>query len=215
MMRLPVLEAIGTTFCWPFTLAHLARAAAAMRARPAAVILGRGPAADPTPVLFTPLSALIAVSSAFTCWAALSRSAFNCASMSMCSSPGEDCSRYKQKLCGSLHQREQALVKRRQAPCVPPQREYAFLYSVLMNCLTCGLDTFRKFIEIEFEKSGVVQILPRGIGHSGLSAGMQGSAGKFRGYCAVGSSHSSTRSNSMLSVFWTEKKKGAAEWPRL
>src|SRR6266516_364876 len=107
MMRLPVLEAIGTTFCWPFTLAHLARAAAAMRARPAAVILGRGPAADPTPLLFNPLSALIAVSRAFTCCAALSRSAFNCTSMSMCSSPGEDCSRYKQKLCGSLHQREQ------------------------------------------------------------------------------------------------------------
>ena len=206
------LGAIETTFRCPFILAQRALCAAAILARAAALIVQRPRVA---PVLFNPLSALIAVSSAFTCWAALSRSAFNCASMSMCSSPGEDCSRYKQKLCGSLHQREQALVKRRQAPCVPPQREYAFLYSVLMNCLTCGLDTFRKFIEIEFEKSGVVQILPRGIGHSGLPAGMQGSAGKFRGYCAVGSSHSSTRSNSMLSVFWTEKKKGAAEWPRL
>ena len=64
-----------------------------MRARPAADILGRGPAADPTPLLFNPLSALIAVSRAFTCCAALSRSAFNCAIMSMCSSPGEDCNR--------------------------------------------------------------------------------------------------------------------------
>src|SRR3989442_13552565 len=35
-------------------------------------------------VLFNPLSALIAVSRAFTCCAALSRSAFNCAIMSMC-----------------------------------------------------------------------------------------------------------------------------------
>src|SRR6266568_6375910 len=123
MMRLPVLDAIGTTFYCPFTLAHLARAAAAIRALTAADILRR--CSIVPRVLFIPLSALIAVSRAFTCWAALSRSAFNCAIMSMCSSPGEDCSRYKQKLCGSLHQREQALVKRRQAPCVPPQREYA------------------------------------------------------------------------------------------
>jgi len=91
MVRLPDFEAIGTTFCWPLTLAHLARAAAAIRARPAADILGRGPAADPTPLLFNPLSALITVSNALTCCAALSRSAFNCAIMSMCSSPGEGC----------------------------------------------------------------------------------------------------------------------------
>jgi len=116
------LGAIETTFRCPFTLAQRALCAAAILARAAALIVQRPRVA---PVLFNPLSALIAVSSAFTCWAALSRSAFNCASMSMCSSPGEDCSRYKQKLCGSLHQREQALVKRRQAPCVPPQREYA------------------------------------------------------------------------------------------
>src|SRR5437016_3789137 len=91
MVRLPVLEAIGTTFCCPFTLVHLARAAAAMRARPAADILRRGSIVPR--VLFIPLSALIAVSRAFTCCAALSRSAFNCAIMSMCSSPGEDCNR--------------------------------------------------------------------------------------------------------------------------
>jgi hypothetical protein len=42
-------------------------------------------------VLFNPLSALIAVSNAFTCRAALSRSAFNKEIISMCSSPGEDC----------------------------------------------------------------------------------------------------------------------------
>src|SRR6266566_8942712 len=84
------LETIETTFCWPFTLAHLALCAAPIFARAAALILG-GPR-DP-PVLFIPLSALIAVSIAFTCCAALSRSAFNCAIMSMCSSPGEDCSR--------------------------------------------------------------------------------------------------------------------------
>src|SRR5207247_10490053 len=64
-------------------------------------------------VLFNPLNALIAIFRAFTCCAALSRSAFNCAIMSMCSSPGEDCS--KIELCGSLHQREQhsqSIVKR-------------------------------------------------------------------------------------------------------
>src|SRR5437660_12923965 len=33
-----------------------------------------------------------------------------------------------------------------------------------MNCLTCGLDTSRKFGEIEFDESSVVQLLPRGMG---------------------------------------------------
>src|SRR5438132_9749384 len=84
--------------------AQRAFCAAEILARAAALIVRRPRVA---PVLFNPLSALIAVSRAFTCCAALSRSAFNCTSMSMCSSPGEDCSRYKQKLCGSLHQREQ------------------------------------------------------------------------------------------------------------
>ena len=47
-------------------------------------------------MLFNPLSALIAVSNAFTCCAALSLSAFNSAIMSVCSSPGQDCSRKNQ-----------------------------------------------------------------------------------------------------------------------
>src|SRR5438045_4224568 len=68
------LGAIETTF-WP-------RARAEILARAAALIL-RGPC--DTRVLFIPLSALIAVSRAFTRCAALSRSAFNCAIMSMCS----------------------------------------------------------------------------------------------------------------------------------
>src|SRR5438046_4111954 len=82
------LGAIETTFCWPFTLAHLALCAAPIFARAAALIVRRPRVA---PVLFNPLSALIAVSNAFTCWAALSRSAFNSKIMSICSSPGEDC----------------------------------------------------------------------------------------------------------------------------
>jgi hypothetical protein len=69
------LGAIATTFPCPFTLAHRARCAAAILARAAALMVRR-PRADP-PVLFTPLSALIAVSSAFTCCADLSRSTFN------------------------------------------------------------------------------------------------------------------------------------------
>ena len=81
------LGAIDTTF-WPRVRAQRAFCEAEILARAAALIL-RGPC--DTRVLFNPLSALIAVSSAFTCCAALSRSAFNCAIMSMCSSPGEDC----------------------------------------------------------------------------------------------------------------------------
>ena len=69
------LGAIETTFRGPFTLAQRALCAAAILARAAALIVRR-PRAD-APVLFTPLSALIAVSSAFTCRADLSRSAFN------------------------------------------------------------------------------------------------------------------------------------------
>src|SRR5437016_4019596 len=69
------LGAIETTFRCPFTLAHRARWAAAILARAAALIVRR-PRAD-APVLFSPLRALIAVSSAFTCRADLSRSAFN------------------------------------------------------------------------------------------------------------------------------------------
>src|SRR5437773_5821574 len=68
--------------------AQRAFCAAEILARAAALIVRRPRVA---PVLFNPLRALIAVSRAFTCCAALSRSAFNCAIMSMCSSPGEDC----------------------------------------------------------------------------------------------------------------------------
>jgi len=81
------LGAIGTTF-WPRVRAQRAFCAAEILARAAVLIVPRPRAA---PVLFNPLSALIAVSRALTCWATLSRSAFNSEIMSMCSSPGEDC----------------------------------------------------------------------------------------------------------------------------
>ena len=84
------LGAIETTF-WPRVRAQRAFCDAEILARAAALIL-RGPC--DTRVLFNSLSALIAVSSAFTCCAALSRSAFNTSIMFMCSSPGEDCNRY-------------------------------------------------------------------------------------------------------------------------
>src|SRR3989441_3147330 len=160
--------------------AQRAFCAAEILARAAALIVRRPRVA---PVLFNPLRALIAVSRAFTCCAALSRSAFNCAIMSMCSPPGEDCSRYS-KLRGSLHQREQgsqSIVKR---PAFLRSESMSFLYSVLMNCLTCGLDTVRKFSEVEFDKSSVVQLLPRQTGHSDFPAGVQGSVGEILRCCA-------------------------------
>src|SRR5438477_5228319 len=80
-----------TTF-WPRARAQRAFCEAEILARAAALIVRRPRF---TPVLFNPLSALIAVSSAFTCCAALSRSAFNSSIMSMYSSPGEDCTGYK------------------------------------------------------------------------------------------------------------------------
>src|SRR2546426_2386635 len=46
----------------------------------------------------------------------------------------------------------------------------AFLYQVLTNRLMCGFYTLRKFFEIKFDHSSVVQILPGGVGHSGLDA---------------------------------------------
>src|SRR2546425_5183689 len=75
------LGAIEITF-WPRVRAQRALCAAPILARAAALIVRRPRFA---PVLFNPLSALIAVSRALTCCAALSRSAFNCAIMSMCS----------------------------------------------------------------------------------------------------------------------------------
>jgi hypothetical protein len=59
-------------------------------------------------------------------------------------------------------QHSQSIVK---LPAFFHSESLSLLCSVLMNSLTCGLHTFRKFSEIDFEKSGVVQILPRGIGH--------------------------------------------------
>ena len=73
------LGAIDTTF-WPRARAQRAFCEAEIFLRAAALIL-RGP--GDAHVLFSPLSALIPVSRAFTCRAAL------CASMSMCSSPGD------------------------------------------------------------------------------------------------------------------------------
>jgi hypothetical protein len=83
------LGAIETTF-WPRARAQRAFCEAEILARAAALIL-RGPC--DTRVLFIPLSALIAVSNALNCYAALSLSSsvFNSAIMSMCSSPGENC----------------------------------------------------------------------------------------------------------------------------
>src|SRR5213078_2490306 len=81
-----------------------------------------------------------------------------------------DCSRYS-KLCGSLHQREQHSQSIVKLLAFLRTKSMPFLYSVLMNCLTCGLDAFRKFSEIELDKSSVVQLVPRGMGHSGLPSG--------------------------------------------
>src|SRR6266581_2493110 len=100
MIRLPALE-IGTSFCWPFTLAHLARAAAAMRARPAADILWGWLVLVFFP--YTPANAASAALHPANCRCTLSSSFFSSASMFMCSSPGEDCTRYS-KLRGFLHQ---------------------------------------------------------------------------------------------------------------
>ena len=66
------LGEIETIFLCPFTLAQRALCAAAILARAAALIVRRLRLA---PVLFIPFSALIAVSSALTCCATLSRSA--------------------------------------------------------------------------------------------------------------------------------------------
>ena len=41
-----------------------------------------------------------------------------------------------------------------------------------MNCVTRGFYSFRKSSEIKFENGSVVQLLPRGVGHSGLPAGV-------------------------------------------
>src|SRR5205809_3727733 len=99
------------TSVWPRVRAQRAFCEAEILARAAALIL-RGPCNRGA--LFNPVSALIAVSNAFTCCAALSRSAFNCAIMSMFAS-GEDCSKYSRNyaaLCINVNSAQ----KHRQAP---------------------------------------------------------------------------------------------------
>jgi hypothetical protein len=49
-------------------------------------------------------------------------------------------------------QHSQSIVK---LPAFFHSESLSLLCSVLMNSLTCGLHTFRKFSEIDFEKSGV------------------------------------------------------------
>src|SRR5437016_14289457 len=95
-----------TTFR-PRVRAQRALCAAEILARAAALIVRRPPVAR---VLFNPLSALIAVSNALNCCDALSRSAFNCAIMSMCSPRARPWT---------------ALAMRRQIPCVRLQGDYA------------------------------------------------------------------------------------------
>jgi hypothetical protein len=55
--------------------------------------------------------------------------------MSMCSSPGEDCSKH-QKLRGSLHQREQHSQSIVKLFVFRFAKALALLYSVLMDCMT-------------------------------------------------------------------------------
>src|SRR5437667_11904770 len=75
------------------------------------------------------------------------------------------------RLRRSRHQLEehaQCLVKLATFRCA---EALALLYSVLMNCVTRGFYSFRKSSEIKFENGSIVQLLPRGVGHSGLPAG--------------------------------------------
>src|SRR5438105_10283877 len=135
-------------------------------------------------VLQQAASALIAVSSAFTCCATFPRSAFNWAIMSMCSPrarivqeitdsgrpPLNQCNKRSQSIVNLI-----ALLRAESA---------AFLYQVLTNRLMCGFYTLRKCFEIKFDHSSVVQILPCGIGHSGLPCRGARKRGEFQGYCA-------------------------------
>jgi hypothetical protein len=187
-MRLRLGE-IETTF-WPRARAQRAFCEAEILARAAALIL-RGPC--DTRVLFIPLSALIAVSRAFTCCAALSRSAFKSSIMSMCSpqrivtGDQSDSGRPPLNQCNKRSQSIVNLIALLRAESV------AFLYQVLMNRLACGFYTLRKFFEIKFDHSSVVQILPSGVGHGGLHAGVQGSVGGIPGkILRLGVCHCST-----------------------
>jgi len=94
--------------------------------------------------------------------------------MSIGSPSAGHCSKQQPELCGSLHQRKQhpqsfvQLIAFRCAEGLLP-------YSVLINCLTRGFYSFRKFGEIEFDDSSVVQLLPGGVEHNNLPARVQGS----------------------------------------
>src|SRR5207249_11977517 len=166
MWRLPAL--IGKTF-WPLAFAQRAFRAAEIRARAAADIFRRG---LDNPVLYVPAKAASAAFSPFNCRATLSLSAFISAIMSMCSPRARIVANNNRRLRGSLHQLEehaQCLVKLATVHCA---EALARLYSVLMNCVKRGFCSFRKSSEIEFENGSVVQLLPRGVGHSGLPAGV-------------------------------------------
>src|SRR6266566_9254336 len=168
------------TTLWLRVRAQRALCAAAILARAAALIVRRPRL---VPVLLNPDSALIAVSRAFTCCAALSRPAFNSAIMSMCSPRARIVANNNRKLRGPLHQLEehaQCLIKLVVFRCA---ESVVLPYSVLMNRITRGFYPFRKFTEIEFDDSSVVQLLPCGIGHSGLPAGVTRKRG-VPGYCA-------------------------------
>src|SRR5690242_18642096 len=87
------------------------------------------------------------------------------------------------KLRGSAHQLEQyaqRLIKLTVFRCT---ESVMLPYSVLMNGTARGFYSFRKFREIEFEDSSVIQLLPCGVGHSGLLAGVTRKRG-VPGYCA-------------------------------
>src|SRR5947208_5183747 len=166
MWRLPAL--IGKTF-WPLAFAQRAFRAAEIRARAAADIFRRG---LDDPVLYVPVKAASAAFSPFNCRATLSLSAFISAIMSMCSSPARIVANNSRKLRGPLHQLEeyaQCLIKLVVFRCA---ESVVLPYSVLMNRITRGFYSFRQLSEIEFYDGGVVQLLPRGIGHSGLPAGV-------------------------------------------
>jgi len=95
----------------------------------------------------------------------------------MCSPRARIVANNNRRLRGSLHQLEehaQCLVK---LATFRYAEALALLYSVLMNCVTRGFYSFRKFGEIEFDDSSVVQLLPRGVGIAASLPGLQGSAG--------------------------------------
>src|SRR5207244_13080091 len=139
-----------------------------LRARVAAYVFRR---VLDDPVLYVAAKAASAAFSPFNCRATLSLSTFISAIMSMCSPRARIVANNNRRLRGSLHQLEehaQCLVKLATFHCA---EALALLYSVLMNCVTRGFYSFRKSSETEFENGSVVQLLPRGVGHSGLPAG--------------------------------------------